>query len=491
VDEAVAIDEVKRFIAQRDLDASTRYVPPVVVPSVLQESLPQRVAIVGAGPAGLSCAFYLAQKGYHPVVFERAERPGGMLTYGIPSYKLEKDVVDAEIDVIRQLGVEIRCGVDVGTDVTLDELREQGFSAFYLAIGCQGSRAAGIEGEDAEGVEHAVDFLRGAASGQGRKLDGDVVVIGGGNVAVDAARVSSRCGAGKVTMVSLELADEMPAGDEELDEAATDGVAFEHGWGPLRVEVTDGHVTGVVLKRCTRVYDDQHRFSPTYDETDTRTIACSHLVLAIGQSIQWGDLLAGSAVELGRGNGPQADPVTYQTAQPDIFVGGDVLTGPRFAIDAIAAGHEAAVSIHRFVQPGSSLTIGRNPRAYVELDKSAAMLPVGGYDTASRQRPTTDERDRDGVAATDSFRDVSHALTAEQVKAETARCLGCGASVVDPNKCIGCGLCTTRCDFDAIHLSREHPEATHMIPAEDKLKLILPYAAKRQVKIVRKKIVGR
>ncbi len=479
VDEAVAIDEVKRFIAEKDLDANTRYVPEPVIPS-RRGRFPQKIAIVGAGPAGLSCAFYLAQKGYDPVVYEKSEKPGGMMTYGIPSYKLQKDVVDAEIDVLREMGVEIRCGVEVGADVTLDELREQGFAAFYLAVGCQGGRRAGVPGEDAEGVVSAVDFLRCALEDSEHEVCGKTVVVGGGNVAVDAARVSLRCGSSEVAMVCLEQRDEMPALPEEVAEAEDDGVKVLCGWGPVAVERDgDGLVRGVTFKRCTRVYDAQGAFSPDYDESDAIFVPCENVVMSIGQSVEWGDLLEGSAVELGRGGCAVADAQTYQTAQADVFVGGDAYTGPKFVIDAIAAGHEAAVSLHRYVQR-ASLTTGRNPRHYVELDKHDIMVNPSGYDHAARQIPSC------GKVADirHDWTDVRQTLTEEQVRTETARCLSCGATIVDPNKCLGCGLCTTRCEFDAIHLERDHPEASRMVRSEDKMKAILPYAAKRGIKIL-------
>ena len=481
VDEAVAIDEVKKFIAEKDLDAQTRFVPEPVIPS-MRGRFSQKVAVVGAGPAGLSCAYYLAEKGYNPVVFEKNPLPGGMMTYGIPAYKLAKDVVAAEIDVMREMGVEIRCGVEVGKDVTLDELREQGFVAFYVAIGCQGGRRAGVPGEDAAGVLTAVDFLRRALDDPNHEVAGTTVVIGGGNVAIDAARVSVRCGSPKVSMYCLEQLDQMPALPEEIDEATQEGVSINNGWGPAKIEVDEsGHVTGVTFKRCTSVLDENGRFAPVYDETDTVTVACDNVILSIGQSIEWGDLLAGSKVELGRGNGAVADPQTYQTAQPDIFVGGDVYTGPKFVIDAIAAGHEAAISIHRYAQKGS-LTIGRNQLHYVELDKSNIMVDPSGYDHAGRQQPKVDHV----KTILHDWTDIRHTFTEEQVKTECARCLKCGASIVDANKCIGCGLCTTRCEFDAIHLTRDNPGCSNMVASEAKMKSILPYAAKRGVKLLLK-----
>lgn len=476
IDQAVAIDEVKKFIAKQDLTAENRYIPPIIPPTT-GRLFEEKIAIIGGGPAGLSCAFYLAEKGYKPTVFEKNEKPGGMLVYGIPSFKLEKDVVEAEIDVMRQMGVEIKCGIEVGKDITLEELRKQGYKAFYLAIGCQGGRKANIQGEDAEGVMTAVDFLRTVGDNQNYPVEGRTVVVGGGNVAIDVARTASRCGASEVSMFCLESREIMPASEEEITEAQEEGITLNCGWGPKEILTENGKVKGIVFKKCLSVFDENKRFAPKFDEAVTMTVPCERVFLSIGQSIVWGNLLEGSKVELGRGNGAVADKVTYQTAEPDIFVGGDVYTGPKFAIDAIAAGKEGAISIHRFVQPHSSLTIGRNRRQFIELDKSN--IQIEEYDNSSRQIPGV----RKDIDAHKSFRDAKEAFTEEQVKKETARCLGCGASVVEENKCIGCGVCTTKCEFDAIHLYREHPECSTMHKSEDKMKVILPYAFKREMKI--------
>ncbi len=473
IDRAVSIDAVKKFIAEQDLKAEHRFVPDIVIGSNLQKSWDQKIAIIGGGPAGLSCAYYLAEKGYLPTVFEKQQKPGGMLTYGIPSYKLEKDVIEAEIDIMREMGVEIKCGVEVGKDVTIDELRKQGYKAFYIAIGCQGGRLPGVDGKDAKGVTTAVDFLRVANTGN-VKVSGRTVVVGGGNVAIDAARVSSRSGADSVKMFCLEPKDGMPASAEEVKEAIEDGVDILNGYGPKQVLVKDGKAYAIVFKKCLSVTDENGKFAPKYDENDTLTVECENIIFAIGQRIEWGKLLESSKIELGRGNAPQADKLTYQTAESDVFVGGDVFTGPKFAIDAIAQGHEAAESLHRYVQ-NAHMTIGRNRRQFIELDKDN--IVVESYDNSSRQEAKTDKSDK-------SFKDVHGTLTEEQVKIETSRCLGCGASVVDPNKCIGCGVCTTKCAFDAIHLFRERPECSNMVPTEDKFKVILPYAAKRAVKIL-------
>ena len=474
IDRAVSIDEVKKFIAQKDLEAEERYVPEIVVASN-KGRWKEKIAIIGAGPAGLSAAFYLAQMGYYPTVFEKNEKPGGMLTYGIPSYKLEKDVIEAEIAIMREMGVDIRTGVEVGKDVTISSLREEGYKAFYIAIGCQGGRYPGVEGDRAEGTETAVSFLKRANTGNLHFSD-ETVVVGGGNVAIDAARVSRRSGSSKVTMVSLETRDIMPASMLEIKEAEEDGVVMECGWGPKRILTEDGKVTGVEFKKCTSVFNSEGKFAPVYDEDDTMTIPATKVIFAIGQAIEWGSLLEGEKVEFHRGNYPLGDKLTYQTATEDIFVGGDVLTGPKFVIDAIAMGHEAAESLHRYVQNGH-MTIGRNRREFVELDKDD--ISISSYDTAGREEP----KEREDVEK-NSFRDRSGILTEDQVKRETSRCLGCGVTVVDPNKCIGCGICTTKCKFDAIELHRDHPENTKMVVAEDKFKHIIPYAAKRGVKIL-------
>ena len=479
IDQAIAIDEVKKFIAAQDLKAETRYIPEKVVPSV-RGYFEEKIAIIGGGPAGLSCAFYLAEKGYKPTIFEKNERAGGMLVYGIPSFKLEKDVVQAEIDIIKEMGVEIRTGVEVGKDITLDELRAQGYKAFYIAIGCQGGRLPGIPNDTAKGCSSAVDLLKEVNANEKYDIKGDVVVIGGGNVAIDVARDSKRCGSDgtKVNMFCLESRETMPASVEEIEEAESEGIVVNPGWGPKEVLVDEnGEVRGIVLKKCLSVKDADGRFNPQYDENQLLTVECKHVFFSVGQAIVWGDLLKGSKVELGRGNGAVADALTYQTAEPDIFVGGDVYTGPKFAIDAIAAGKQGAISIHRFVQPHSSLTIGRNRNDFIELNKND--IKVENYDNSSRQLPGHN----DSIDTKHSFRDAKLVFTEEQVKAETARCLGCGASVVDQNKCIGCGICTTKCEFDAIKLHRELPGCSKMVPSEDKLKYILPNGAKQAIKI--------
>ena len=474
IDQPIAIDAVKKFIAEQDLNAEHRFVPEIVVASN-RGRWKEKVAIIGAGPAGLSCANYLATLGYYPTVFEKNPEPGGMLRYGIPSYKLEKDVIKAEIDIMREIGVEIRTGVEVGKDVTIQQLREQGFKAFYVAIGCQGGKLPGIAGETIPGTTTAIDFLHDACTG-GVPVSGKVVVVGGGNVAIDAARVAKRSGASQVTMLSLETEDIMPASLEERTEAREDGVIINPGWGPKEVLGGD-KVTGIVFKKCTSVYDKDGRFAPQYDENELITLDADMVIFAIGQTVVLDDLFKGTKVEFFRGVYPVADKLTYQTSEEDIFVGGDLYTGPKFAIDAIAAGKEAAESLHRYVQHGH-MTIGRNRRDFIELDKDN--IVVESYDNSSRQVEGS-------AASPDKFREYHLTLTEDQVRKETSRCLSCGASVVDENRCIGCGVCTTKCAFDAIHLYRDNPDASIMYTSEDKFSGILPYMIKRTGKILFKK----
>lgn len=478
IDEAVAIDDIKKFVAELDLQSNTKYIPDIVIPSNMGR-WKEKIAIIGAGPAGLSCAYYLATKGYYPVVFEKNEKPGGMLTYGIPSYKLEKDVIDAEIEILKELGVNIKCGVEVGKDVTIASLREEGFKAFYIAIGCQGGKLPGIPGEDAKGTSVAVKFLHDATVDKSTILNGNVVVVGGGNVAIDCARTAKRFKANKVSVFSLEDRNHMPAINQEILETLDEGIEINNGYGPKEIiKDENGCVKQIVFKKCLSVNDPvTHKFNPVYDENDTVTIDATHVIFAIGQTINWGNLLEGTKVTFQHGNYPVADKLTYQTNEPDIFVGGDVYTGPKFAIDAIEAGKCAAESLHRFVQPGTSLTIGRNRRDFIELNKDD--LVIDGYDNQGRNEPGMDET----IDYRNSFKDAHKTFTKEQAMSEANRCLCCGASIVDENKCIGCGVCTTKCEFDAIHLVRDHPEMSTMVKSEDKFKKILPYAIKRGLKI--------
>jgi len=325
VDEPLAVDEVKRFIAEQDLKAEHHYLPEKRVHRT------EKIAVIGAGPAGLSCAYFLAVDGYQVTVFEKQNKLGGMLTLGIPSFRLGKEVVNAEIDVLKELGVEFKTGVEVGKDVTLNGLRELGYKAFYVAIGAQAGRNLGLEGEDAEGVMTGVEFLRKVNLGEDLKTEGKVIVIGGGNVAIDVARTAERIGASEIDMYCLESREEMPALDEEIEEALSEGITSNNSWGPKRILVENGHVVGVEFKKCLSVFDENSRFNPKFDENETKIVKADYVLISVGQGMDWGGLLKDSNVELNPNKTVKVHPLSYQTNDQDIFAGGDAVTGPKFA----------------------------------------------------------------------------------------------------------------------------------------------------------------
>ncbi len=445
VDEAVAIDEVKRFIADHDMHEETRFVPKMV--NQIGRPYTEKIAVIGAGPAGMSCAYYLAQKGYPVTVFDRNPVPGGMLTLGIPSFRLEKDVLNAEIDILKEMGVEFRCGVEVGKDVTIQQLRGEGYKGFYLAIGAQKSAKLRIPGEELEGVLGGVDFLREVNLGNKPDIGRRCAVIGGGNVAMDVCRSAVRLGAEETYVFYRRSEAEMPADPEEVREAMEEGVKFRFLSAPVEIIGTDGRVSAIKIEKMELGEPDERGRRKPVGTGGFEIVEIDSVIGAVGQTVDWGTLDVG-ALKTTKKNTAEADSLTYQTAQPDIFVGGDCYTGPKFAIDAIAAGKEAAISLHRYVHPGQTLTAGRDRREYRALDKEHAMIGVGGFDREHRQTPGYN------AAKAKTFADARVTFTEEQVRKECARCLGCGATKVDSYLCIGCGLCTTKCKFDAIHLKK-------------------------------------
>jgi len=483
IDDPVAIDDIKKFIAQQDLDAKTRFVPS------RKNSFDKKIAIVGGGPAGLSCAYYLAIEGYAVTVFEKQKVLGGMLALGIPSYRLEKEVINAEIDVLRELGVNFETGVEIGKELSLSDLREQGYQAFYMAIGAQAGRSLGIDGEHSVGVTTGVDFLREVNLGNSKEITGRVIVIGGGNVAIDVARTAMRLGSTRasvsnsVEMFCLESREQMPAHQEEIDEALEEDIGIRNGWGPARIISESGRVVAVEFKKCLSVLDETGKFSPIFDESETKIVEAEHVLISVGQAMDWGGLLNDSMIKLNPNQTMQADATTYQSDELDVFVGGDALTGPRFAIDAIAQGKEGAISIHRFVQNGQSLVLGRINRNYRSFDKQS--LDLAGYDNSNRQMTNH----VDGTKAKTTFKDLRDTFTEDQVKVETQRCLGCGVATADEFMCVGCGACTTQCKFDAISLVRAYD--AEGVDLRDAKKTIIKYALKRKVRIAVNKPIKR
>ena len=470
VDDPIAIDEIKKFIAEQDLKSDHRFIPEK------KAARPEKIAVIGSGPAGLSCAYFLTVEGYQVTVFEKQPVLGGMLTLGIPSFRLEREIINSEIDILKELGVEFKTGVEIGKDVTLHELRRTGYKAFYLAIGAQASKKLDLEGEEAEGVMSGIEFLRKVNLNKALKLEGQTIVIGGGNVAIDVARTAERLGALQIDMYCLEKREEMPALDEEIEEAVAEGVVINNAWGPRRIVEENGHVVGVEFKKCLSVFDENGKFNPTFDENQTKTVKANNILISVGQAMDWGKLLQGSRMELNPNRTLKVEELSYQTGDADIFAGGDVVTGPKFAIDAIAMGKQGATSIHRYVH-GDSVTISRE-REYRALDKEN--LSLEGYDLMSRQRPLHIDANK----AKETFRDLRLTFTEEQIKQETNRCLGCGVVVVDDYQCVGCGICTTKCKFDAISLVRKYDNPP--VKPKEITPTIMNYMKERQQRIAEK-----
>ena len=479
LDKALAIDEIKKFIAEQDLKSEERYVPEKIRRRPIDKDYEEKIAIIGAGPAGLSCAYYLARMGYVNVtVFDRNPAPGGMLVMGIPSYRLARSALKGEIEILEKMGVHFQMNTEIGKDVTIAELRQQGYKGFYVAIGAQNSAKLNIPGEELAGVYGGVQFLREVNLGNTPEIGKKCAVIGGGNVAMDVCRTAVRLGA-ETYVIYRRSEDEMPADKEEVAEAKAEGVKFCFLNAPVEILGADGKVCGIKVELMELGEPDEKGRRKPVGTGKFETIEVDSVLAAVGQTIDWGKLDIG-ALKVGKKGFAVADPVTYQTEQSEIFVGGDVYTGPKFAIDAIAAGREGAESLHRFVQDGQSLMISRNLREFYELDKNNLRLDVDSFDRPARQQIVHDP------AKAKSFEHDRLTFTEEQVKTEASRCLGCGVSVVDQNRCIGCGLCTTKCMFDAIHLERDVPEASNMIRSEDKVGALLKNVGKKAVNIIRK-----
>ena len=446
IDDAVAIDDVKKFIAEKDLDAKTRFVPKLL--NQIGRKYEEKIAVIGAGPAGLSCAYYLAVKGYPVTVYEKEKELGGMLTLGIPSFRLEKDVIKAEIKVLKDLGVKFKTGVEVGKDITLDKLRKDGFKAIYLAVGASKGAKVGCPGDDMDGVFTGIDFLREVNLGNKPAIGKAVAVIGGGNVAIDVARAAVRLGA-KTTIVYRRDRDAMPAADDEIEEAIEEGVKFKFLAAPAEI-------TGEGKAAELKVEIMELKDGKPVGTGEFETLPVSAVISAIGQKI---DLEGIEGINTGAKGTVLVDEYG-RTNVEDVFAGGDLVTGPKFAIDAIAAGKEASISIHRYVHPGQTQDLGRDHRDYKPLDVATLGINAVGFDNAPRQKAAG----APAKEAKKSFNDLRGTLTEEQIKKEAARCLGCGCVVVDEDMCIGCGICTTKCKFDAIHLEKvmDHTSYSYM-----------------------------
>ncbi len=428
LDEPVAIDFIKRFVADLDLNSETRYVPEI------KTKREEKAAVIGSGPAGLSCAYYLAIAGYQVTVFEKLPVLGGMLTVGIPSYRLPRDTIEAEIQVIRDLGVEFRTGVDIGRDVTIAQLRDQGYKAFFLAIGAHECKVLGVEGETLEGVFPGTDFLRQVNLGERIALGDRVAVVGGGNVAMDAVRSAKRLGAASPFIVYRRSYEEMPANEEEIEECREEGIEIMTLTTPTRIIGENGRVkTMECLRMALGEPDASGRRRPVPIAGSEFTMEVDAVIPAIGQESDWACLTPECTCTLSDWGTVRVDPMTLQTDDQDIFAGGDAVTGPKTVIEAIAAGKQAAISIDRLIQ-GLDLKEGRQQEWRAVED-----LRTEGYDRLPReQMPRLDPE-----ARLASFDEVQQGFSEEQVLTEAARCLACGI-------CSECYQCVAACPANAV-----------------------------------------
>jgi heterodisulfide reductase subunit A-like polyferredoxin len=427
LDEAIAIRELKRFVADWEVAQGEPNLPE------LPEQDKETVAIIGAGPAGLTCAYYLALAGYRPTVFEALGVTGGMLRVGIPDYRLPPRVLNYEINYIRSCGVDIKLNAALGRDYTLAGLKEQGFSAVFVSVGAHQGMRLGVEGEELEGVQSGVDFLRLAALDSAQSPGRRVAVIGGGNVAIDAARTALRLGSEEVTILYRRTRDEMPAYEEEVSEALEEGVKIEFLAAPIRFQGERGLLKRVeVIRMELGEPDESGRRRPVPKEGSEYTLELDGVLSAIGQHPDAACLGQDCGIEVARASRLVADPISLQTSQPWVFAGGDAVTGPATVVEAIQAGKVAAESIRRFLS-GQDMREGR------DLAREVARAEVKGLAKAPRQRPglrPPDERRED-------FAEVVQAFSEDQAKAEAGRCLSCGI-------CSECYQCLEACQAQAI-----------------------------------------
>ena len=428
VDQPLAVRELHRFLGDYELEKGEFYLPEITA-----EKRSEKVAIIGSGPAGVTAAFNLLKEGYQVTIFEKQSEPGGMMRYGIPEYRLPRDILASEIKVVQDMGAEIKCGVAFGRDITLESLKMDGYSAVFLAIGLHNGRKLGIDNEDIKGVLQGVDFLRDAAMGKKVELGREVVVVGGGNVAIDVAQTAKRLGAANVTLICLERREEMPAWEYEIVEAVEDEIKIVNSFGPrnFHIDKDKQKIAGIEFKSCKRVFDENGRFNPQFDENVCETFHCDTVIVAIGQSTNL-DGIREQGIAISRPGGLEADSVTLQTPIDWVFAGGDAFYGPKSVVDAVACGKEAAISIHRYI---NNIDLREN------REKTWEFVRPDIEGEALKDRITIDSlhpRDRAG-----NFLEVAKGYDEEKAKQEAARCLSCGL-------CSECYQCVEACLAKAI-----------------------------------------
>jgi NADH-quinone oxidoreductase subunit F len=382
----------------------------------------EKVAIVGGGPAGLTCAYYLAKMGYKATVFEAQPVAGGMLGIAVPEFRLPRKVIEEEIQYIENCGVEIRYNSPIDAKHTFNDLLDEGYSAVFIAAGAQASKRIGIPGEEADlaGLYYGLDFLSKVRTGRKVPLSGSTVVIGGGNVAVDVARTALRSGARGVQIFCLEPRDEMPAWEQDIEEAIDEGIVINTEASPSRITHKDGHVTGIEFTHCICVFDDKGCFNPTCDLEDTRFVDADNVIISIGQAADMSFLDADSKLERALWGTLVVDTNTLATNVPGVFAGGDFTTGPTFVIRAISSGRRAAIAINKYLT-------GDDSPVYIPDEKSARHTAAG----LALDEESTEDQPRVEVGLEDAgqrikdFREVEKGFTEEEGRREAKRCLRC------------------------------------------------------------------
>jgi formate dehydrogenase beta subunit len=469
VDEPIAIAGLKRFAADYPPKESRKTVSP-------GKATGHKVAVVGSGPAGLAAAHDLAVLGHEVTIFEKLSVLGGMMAVGIPSYRLPKDVLTEQIDEIKDLGVEMRTGVAFGRDVTLVSLKDSGYGAVFLATGLHLSRGLNVEGEDLPGVLKGVDFLRDVALGSSVVLGEKVLVIGGGNVAIDVARTALRSGVKDVWMVCLEKQEEMPAWASEIERAREEGIAIVNCLGPKRFVEKGGQLSGVEFKRCTCVFNEKGAFCPCFDEADLTTVEADTVIVAIGQAADFG-FAEQDGIAVTRRGGLEADPITMETPLPGVFSGGDAVSGPATVISAIAAGKRAASSIDRYLGGKSlpwaaslrSAEVPKVSQSIIESTRRYERSTVAALPVKDRIRGFSEVEGvfSEELATREALRCLHCYLGAQVNKGKCVSCLTCvrvcplgipcaderGEITIDPVLCQACGMCALECPVQAIDIN--------------------------------------
>jgi NADPH-dependent glutamate synthase beta subunit-like oxidoreductase len=432
IDKPVAIHAIERFLGDLDLKAKKRYMPEI------KARKKGKVAIVGSGPAGLTCAYYLAQEGYRVTIFEKARVLGGMLTGGIPSYRLPRKIVEDEIKMIRNMGVTMKTDVEVGKDKTIPQLRKDGFKAFFIAIGAQESIRLGVPGEDLDGVYRGLDYLHQLNLGKPIKLLERVAVIGGGNVAMDAVRSARRLGSEKAFILYRRGLEEMPSTPEEIKQCREEGIPIKTLGQPVRFISNNGRVKAIeCVKMRLADPDESGRRRPEPISGSEFTVKVDAVITALGQESDWCCLTPECTCTLTEWGTMKIDPLTLQSEDPDIFAGGDAARGPKTVIEAIADGRQTAISIDRYLS-GQNLRLGR------DIQLEAIKEPQKGkYDRAARaQMPYLEPKKR-----IRNFNEVQKGLTK-------------GVTVQEAKRCISCGTCCVQtCPYDVMQFNHEVTKA--------------------------------